>query len=167
MVMMLLCVVAAMAVPSLRGFGKGRRVGTAAAQVVALAQYARTQAITRGVPHRLNVDPETGTYWITVQRYGAFEAAGEEFGRVFEAPEGVAVEWYGPTSLAGDGFAGPGGRRHPYVEFAPTGRTSYAVSLLLRDADGEDGDAGAAQEVACLSPAEPFRVLQDWELGVR
>ena len=160
MVMMLLCVVAAMAVPSLRGFGRGRKVGSAAAQVVSLAQWARTQAITRGVPHRLNVDPETGTYWVTLEQDGVFDFAGEEFGRTFQAPEGVTIDWYGPTGS--EGTLTPGGRgQYPYVEFLPTGRTTAAVSLRISDADGQ-----TVQEVACLSPAEPFRVLAHWEMTV-
>lgn len=161
MVMMLLCVVAAMAVPSMRGFGQGRRIGACAAQLVAVAQYARTQAITRGVAHRLNIDPETGTYWITVERNGAFDVTRENFGRVFEAPQGISIDWYGPSGS--DGVRAAGGRSYPYVEFLPTGRTSNAVTLRLSDAEGN----GAVQEVACLTPAEPFRVLADWEMGTR
>ncbi len=161
MVMMLLCVVAATAVPVMRGFGQGRRIGACAAQLVAVTQYARTQAITRGVPHRLNVDPDTGTFWITVEQNGAFDVAREDFGRVFEAPQGIAIRWYGPTGS--EGVAAAGGRRYPYVEFLPTGRTSYGVTLRLSDAAGN----GAVQEVACLSPAEPFRVLADWEMTAR
>ena len=160
MVMMLMCVVAAMAVPSFRGFGKGRRVGACAAQLVTLTQYARTQAVTRAEPYRLNVDPATGTYWLTVARDadgggGFFERPGDEMGRVFAAPEGVTIAWDGPLPSA----AGGGGReQYPYVEFLPTGRTSAAVSLLLTDHDGGAAD-GTVTEVACLSPAEPFRVL--------
>ena len=161
MVMMLLCVVAAMAVPSMRGFGQGRRIGACAAQLVAVTRYARTQAITRGVPYRLNVDPDTGTYWITVERNGGFDVAREDFGRVFEAPEGISISWYGPTGS--DGTAAAGGRRYPYVEFLPTGRASSAVTLRLSDAEGN----GAVQEVACLSPAEPFRVLEEWEMSTQ
>jgi prepilin-type N-terminal cleavage/methylation domain-containing protein len=162
MVMMLLCVVAAMAVPSFRGFGKGRRVGACGAQLVTLAQYARTQAVTRAETYRLNVDPATGTYWLTVERAGngdggAFERPGDEMGRVFAAPEGVTIAWDGPWPTSA-GPRGRGGAQYPYVDFLPTGRTSAAVSLLLTDHNGGAAD-GMVTEVACLSPAEPFRVL--------
>lgn len=163
MVMMLLCVVAAMAVPSLRGFGRGRRVGACAAQLVTIAQYARTQAITRSNTYRLNVDPAAGTYWLTVERGGVFDVPGEEMGRVFAAPEGVTIAWNGPLPLdsGGDGARGAAaGSPQLYVEFLPTGRTSAAVSLLLTDHTGGASD-GRVTEVACLSPAEPFRVLSD------
>ena len=159
MVMMLLCVVAAMAVPALRGFGQGRRLGSCAAQLVSLAQYARTQAITRGVPYRMHVDPDTATYWLTAERDdGVFDTPGDEFGRVFEAPEGIAIDWLGPSP--------PDAGRFPYVEFLPTGRTSAAATLRLTD-EGSGGGGGAVTEVACLSPAEPFRVLAEWEMTAR
>jgi prepilin-type N-terminal cleavage/methylation domain-containing protein len=161
MVMMLLCVVAAMAVPSFGGFGRGRRVGACAAQLVTLAQYARTQAVTRAETYRLNVDPAGGTYWLTVDRGGGvFERPGEEMGRVFAAPEGVTIAWDGPLPSSSPAGGRQGGTRHPSVDFLPTGRTSAAVSLLLTDATG-GAAGGTVTEVACLSPAEPFRVLTD------
>jgi hypothetical protein len=81
-------------------------------------------------------------------------------GRVFAAPEGVTIAWDGPlpSSSAGGGKGSSGRGRYPYVDFLPTGRTSAAVSLLLTDHNGGATD-GTVTEVACLSPAEPFRVL--------
>ena len=155
MVMMLMCVVAALAVPSFKGFGKGRRVGACAAQLVTITQYARTQAVTRAETYRLNVDPASSTYWLTVERDGFFEAPGEEMGRVFAAPEGVDIAWDGPVPSLSDMRSGT---RYPYVDFLPTGRVSSAVSLLLTARNGGAAD-GTVTEVACLSPAEPFRVL--------
>ena len=158
MVMMLMCVVAAMAVPSFRGFGNGRRVGACAAQLVTITQYARSQAVTRAETYRLNVDPATGTYWLTVERDGVFEPPGEEMGRVFAAPEGVTIDWDGPVPSSSSGAGRGSAQRYPDVDFLPTGRTSAAVSLLLTDHNGGSAD-GTVTEVACLSPAEPFRVL--------
>jgi prepilin-type N-terminal cleavage/methylation domain-containing protein len=148
MVMMVLCVVAAMAVPSLRGFGQGRVVGSCSVQLVSLGQYARSQAVTKGVAHRLNIDPVGGSFWLTREHNGVFERLHEEFGRTFNAPDGVTLTWYGPAPL--DSVT-------PYVEFLPTGRSTAAVSV--RVADGR----GASAEVACRSPGEAFRVLEDWE----
>ena len=155
MVMMLMCVVAALSVPSFKGFGKGRRVGACAAQLVTVTQYARTQAVTAAETYRLNVDAATGTYWLTVERDGAFVAPGQEMGRVFAVPDGVEIAWDGPLPSLADMR---GGARHPYVDFLPTGRVSSAVSLLLTDRNGGAAD-GTVTEVACLSPAEPFRVM--------
>src|SRR4051794_14678146 len=88
-VMAILCLVAGMAVPSLKGFGQGRQTTEGAAQLVALARRARTQAITEATPYRLNVDPAAGTYWLTAWRGGGFVSPGDNFGMVFAAPEGT------------------------------------------------------------------------------
>lgn len=143
LVMMLLCIAAAIAVPSLRGFREGQRMRGASAQVVSLAQWARAQAVTRAVPYRLNVDAATGTYWLTAERAGVFEMLGEDLGRVFELPDGITIESYG-APVADSPF--------PCVEFLPTGRTVAAARVRLTDANG------AITEIACLSPAEPFQV---------
>jgi prepilin-type N-terminal cleavage/methylation domain-containing protein len=152
MVMLLLCVAAAIAVPAMRGFGEGQRVRGCAAQLISLGQLARTQAVTRGVSYRLNVDPESATYWLTAERDGVFQTLGDDFGRIFTAPDGVTIECYAPPPADG---------RYPCVEFLPTGRTTAAASFVLTDTQG------SMTEVACLSPAEPFRVRPVGELSVR
>jgi hypothetical protein len=119
---------------------------------MALAQWGRTQAITSGLPHRLNVDPASGTYWMTVQRAGVYELVRDDFGRTVTAPSGVTIQWYGPA---------PTDSMFPYVEFLPTGRTNGTASLLVSDT------RGSVTEIACLSPAEPFHVLSDAERVVR
>lgn len=156
MVMMLLCVVAAMATPSLRGFSEGRKVGSCAAQVVSVGHWARTQAVTRGVAYRLNVDPATNSFWLTTDQAGVFVTPGEEFGRMFTAPEGVTLRWYGPMPTIGSGTP------YPFVEFLPTGRTTATASIEVID-----DDRGSVVEVACRSPGEPLRALADWERAVR
>jgi Tfp pilus assembly protein FimT len=155
MVMMLLCVVAAMATPSLRGFSEGRKVGSCAAQVVSVAHWARTQAVTRGVAFRLNVNPADNTFWLTCEQAGVFVTPGEEFGRVFAAPEGVTLRWHGPWPTLGSGT------QYPYVEFQPTGRTTTAASIEIAD------ERGSVVEVATRSPGEPVRALADWERAAR
>jgi Tfp pilus assembly protein FimT len=148
MVMLLLAIMAAVAVPSFRGFSQGRRVGSCASQLVSLGHWARTQSITRGVAYRLNIDPATQSYWLTIDRNGLFENLGEEMGRTFKAPEGVTLQWYGPNPVASE---------FPNVEFLPTGRTNAAVTIQVSDT------RGSVQEVACRMPGERIRVLADWE----
>jgi type IV fimbrial biogenesis protein FimT len=152
-VMLLLCVIAAMAAPSLRGFSEGRKVSTAAAQVESLGQWARTQSITRGVGMRLNVNPADGTYWLTAEQTGGiFGTLGEEFGRVFTMPDGVTLEWYGPNPVDG---------QFPYIEFLPTGRTTASATVRLTD------KRGTIVDIACLSPGEPLRVLPEQQVASR
>ena len=152
MVMLVMCIAAAIAVPSMRGFGENQRIRGCTAQLVALAQWARAQAITHGVPHRLNLDPATNTYWLTIERAGVFEPVGQDFGRTFTAPDGVTVQCYGAAGT---------GSQYPYVEFLATGRTNGSASIVLTDAHGN------VTEIAALSAAEPFRVLSDAERVMR
>src|SRR4051812_29637970 len=68
LVMLILAIIVAMIVPEMSNFGRNRRAGDCAGQIVAVAHWARTRAIADGVPYRLNVDPQQGTYWLTMQQ---------------------------------------------------------------------------------------------------
>jgi Tfp pilus assembly protein FimT len=144
MVLVTLCVAAAMAAPTLSGFGQGRRIGACASQVLSLARFARTQAVTRATLYRLNVDPAAETFWLTTQdNSGQFVSPGDESGRVFKAPPGVRLDWIGPASEDG---------KSCYVEFLPTGRCD-AATIRLTDA------RGVVTDVTCPSAAEQFKVV--------
>jgi len=146
LIMVILAIVAGIAAPALTAFGKGRRVGDCAAQIVSLTHWARTQAITRGVTYRLNLDPNSRTYWLTVVRDdGTVDTPGEEFGRVFSAPDGVTLNWDAPTQQDGQ-----------YITFLPTGRTDPAT-IRVTDAGGK------IVEVSSFSPTELFHVVTDAE----
>src|SRR6059058_5139714 len=81
LVMAIVAIIVAMASPMLRGFGEARRGDNCAAELVALTQWARTQAMTRGATFRLNVDPNARSYWLTVDKGdGLFVSPGSEFG---------------------------------------------------------------------------------------
>ena len=104
--MVIICTVLAMAAPSLGGFFGSRQTADAAAQIVALTQLARSQAVAEGRIYRLNLDVEGGTYWLTVQQGGTFERLGSEFGRIFSLPQGTLVSWEAPQpALARDAFS--------------------------------------------------------------
>ena len=140
-VMVILCVVVAMAAPSIREFGRGRGGVDCAAQIVALTRWARTQAVTEGAVYRLNFDPPSRSYWVTVERYGYFESPGQEFGRVFIAPDSVErLDCTAPRAEDGQ-----------YVQFWPTGRTDPAT-IRLTDSRGEVTD------IVCPSATELFHV---------
>lgn len=141
LVMVVICTVLAMAAPSLRGFFASRETSDAAAQIVALTQLARSQAVTQGRVYRLNMDVQEGTYWLTVQEGGAFENITSEFGRVFSLPSGTQVEWEGP----------PEGVSPYWINFYPDGRTQAGTIRLI----GRHGDV---VEIVCLSPTELFHV---------
>ncbi len=146
MVLVLISTVLAMAAPSLRGFSGGRKTADAAAQVLALTHLARSQAVTRACVYRLNIDTETNTYWLTMQRGGAFVALDREHGRRFRFPEGVSVT----LELS------PANGTTPYIRFYPDGRSDQATIGLT-------GRGGEVFEVACSCASERFRVISPSE----
>jgi hypothetical protein len=140
--MMLVSLVMALAAPSLHGFLVGRKSTDAASQVLALGQYARTQAISTGCNHRLNIDVAERTYWLTKQSGTDYQDLGTEFGRRFSLPDGVEASWL-PTPYVG----------REYIEFLPDGRTE-AVGLALAGKDG------SYFEIGCRSETEMLAILQ-------
>jgi len=140
--MLLVSLVMGLAAPSLRGFLIGRKSADAAAQILALAHYARTQAVSTGAIYRLNVDTTARTYWLTMEKGGTFQELGTEFGRRFSLPERVEACWAPPREAG-----------HEYIEFFPDGRTE-AVSLQLTDREGQVFEIGRRSET------EPLTVIQ-------
>jgi type II secretory pathway pseudopilin PulG len=141
-IMAILCVLVALASPAIRDFARGRGGVDCAAQIVALTRWARTQAVTEGAVYRLNFDANSRSYWVTVERYGYFESPGQEFGRIFTAPDSVErLECTAELSAEGQ-----------YVQFWPTGRTD-AATIRLTDSRGE------VTQIVCPSATELFHVV--------
>jgi Tfp pilus assembly protein FimT len=141
-VLVLISTVLAAAAPSLRRFARGRQTADAAAQILSLTHLARSQAATRGCVHRLNLDAEEGTYWLTVQHAGAFVEIDSSHGRHFRLPVGVSV--------ALDSVSGA--EPSSYVQFYPDGRCDQATIELT-------GGEGDVLHVTCPSPSERFRIV--------
>ena len=139
--MLLLTVVLGMAVPSLRGFAAASRARDAQAQLVALAQYAKARAAAESRVYRLNADGDT--YWLTVQDGDEFVPTGTDMGRTFTLPPDTRVEL---DSTDPDAVTGG-------IDFHPDGRSGTVRLQLI------DQRTGVVTTIACLSPAEPFRVL--------
>ena len=139
-------VLLALAAPSLRGFFASRKTADAAAQVLALTQWAGSRAAAQGSVYRLNIDSQTNTYWLTVQQSGAFVDLNCEFGRRFQLPEGTTVSVRSPVR----------GSPIAYIEFYPSGRTEEAT-IELRGLQGE------VFQVTCESATEAFRVVSPAE----
>ena len=140
--MVLISVLLGLAAPSLRGFHGARRSADAAAQMLSLTHYARSQAIAQGTVYRLNVDTSEKVYWLTAQVGGAHVGLGNEYGRRFALPDTTEVAIR--TAQAGD--------RASYVQFYPSGRSDEAAITLV-------GLQGEAFEVASPSATEPFRII--------
>jgi len=142
LVMAIITVIVMMAVPTLRGFGRGRAVSDTATQIIALTEYARTQAIATGQSYRLNLDAAGRRYFLTAdQGDGTFAELGEESGRPFTLPETVNLQWDAPQQSDGQ-----------YVTFLPTGRVEPST-LILSDTENN------VVQVASQSASEAYRVL--------
>jgi prepilin-type N-terminal cleavage/methylation domain-containing protein len=182
LVMGILTFVAAAVAPRLGAFSVGRKTKDAAAQLLGLARYARAQAIAESRLYRLNFDAAQGTAWLTADNgNGVFGALSSDFGRQFQAPQGVKMtvdltpqpniqlnlpqnvqQETVPQSPPLDGrqSAQPGMLMQnlrqdggSYVEFSPTGRCDPGTIRL--------GDRlGNTVEVSCASPSELFAIVQ-------
>lgn len=135
-----------LAAPSLRGFLGSRRTADAAAQILALTQWAGSRAAAQGQVYRLNIDPQMRMYWLTVQEGEGFVDLGSEFGRRFQLPEGTTVGVQSPLR----------GAAITTLDFYPSGRTEEAT-IVLRDAGGE------VFQIVCESPTEAFHVVSSTE----
>ena len=143
LVMLILSTVLAMAAPSLRGFFASRRIDDAAVQILALTQFARSQAITEGIVYRLNVDTHDRVYWLTAQKAGVFEKLETEFGQVYTLPKDVELDLEDFDQKDKDVF----------LTFSPHG-TVTAGLIRLTDRSGR------VVEVSCPSVTETFSIVE-------
>ena len=143
LVMVILSTVLAMAAPSLRGFFGSRKTHDEAAQLLALTQYARSQAISEGIIYRLNFDTIKRTYWLTSQRAGVFEKLKSEFGYVFTFPSDITVELE-DVDKDEDG---------KFFKFTPQGTvTAGTIRLIDR--------RGLVLEITCPTVTESFSIVE-------
>jgi type II secretion system protein H len=145
LVMVIISTVLAMAAPSLRGFFSSRKIHDAAANVLSLVRYARSQAIAEGVTYRLNFDSDKGVYWLTSNKEGAFSGLKNEFGREFMLPDDTTVQLETEKKEKGDA--------EKYIAFFPQGMAECAT-ITLTDR------AGDVIEILSPSPAEAYRIVE-------
>ena len=146
LVLVVISVVLALSAPSLRGFFASRQTADAAATMLSLTKWARSQAVARGCPYRLNIDAPSGPFWLTVQEAGSFVDLNSEMGRRFQLPEGAAVR---VLSDLPDPAAS-------YLQFYPSGRNDAATIEIT-------GRQGEVFLVTSPSATEPFRVVSPSE----
>ena len=143
LVMVILSTLLAMAAPSLRGFFASRKTHDTAAQILALTQFARSQAISEGIVYRLSFDTLERTYWLTAQEVGVFEKLGTEFGQVFTLPKDIVMELEELDEEDGETF----------LKFSPQGTvTAGTVRLIDR--------AGRALEITSPTVTESFAIVE-------
>jgi Tfp pilus assembly protein FimT len=143
MVMVIITVMVSVIAPTFRGFLIGRRNNDAARQIVAMARFARSEAISQGCVYHLNIDPAGRAFWLTSQTNGQFTQSGSDLGQRYQLPDGVRMDTDIPQVQDGQ-----------YVTFSPSGRENPApVQVRLTD------EMGKTVTVACSSPTEMFRVV--------
>ena len=142
LVMVVVSVVVSLAAPRLRGFFVSRQTADAAAMVLSLTKWARSEAVSQGRCVRLNIDLTGAACWLTVQEGGLFVAPRSEIGRRFAAPEGAAI------SIVSDSTA----PAPAYIEFRPSGR-SDAAAIEIRGASGQ------TFQVVSDSATDPYHVV--------
>ena len=143
--MLIVCVVLALAAPSLRGFAQGRAVVNTADQLVSLARLAQQQAVSEARTYRLNIEPRDGLYYLSAQDGDQFLRIEADWGRAFELGEQISAE----TDCLRDSDG-------EYLEFYPDGRCTPGA-ILLTDR------TGLRVRVESVSATEPFRVVEEVE----
>ena len=142
LVLVIISIALAAAAPALRGWGKGSRLRASADQFVAVARWARTQAIANSQVYRLNIDANAGRYFLTVQNGTQFEPIGSTWGQVFDVPGGFGISVNEASSKQPLGT----------LDFLPTGRTQPAWVRIT-------SDDGFAIDIKCPTPAEGFSLV--------
>ena len=150
LVMVIIAVMVAIVAPSLSGFAIGRKTNFAAVQLVAMAKYARSQAINEGRTYRLNIDASTApAVWLTIDQSGQYVAPTNSWGNRVQLADGLTLR----TDLT------PQPPNGTYIDFHPDGRTGdNPAHVWISDTQGR------VIELACLSPTELFRILQPDEM---
>jgi Tfp pilus assembly protein FimT len=129
LVMVLICIILGATAPSLRGFFSSRQTTNAAAQIMALIQYARTQAIADGCNYRLNFDTTQNQYWLTIQSGANFAYINTAYGMTFSLPDGANF----------DLKADPNCTITDHIDFYPDGSTSgAAIGVIPRTGQADE-----------------------------
>lgn len=125
LVMVLLSMMAAIAVPNFSRMYKGLILGQTVDEMVYLMRYAQSRAIAKSRPLRFHVDSRSAQFWLTeTVRQSETQQGGESFaaipgplGRIYKIPPEIRAE--APISLIG---------------FRPDGRIEKGkITLCLKD----------------------------------
>jgi len=146
LVLAILAIVVAVVAPNFRNFTAGRNTQNTATHILAMTNYARSQAITQGRSYRLNYDGDARSLWLSAGNDGTSSPTGD-FGTPLVIADGITIDTDIPTQDTGQ-----------YVEFHPSGRTDPAT-IHLSDRFGTTID------IACSSATEMFRILPAAEVG--
>lgn len=146
LVMIIICTVLGMAAPSLRGFFSSRQMNDAAEHLVAVARYAKVQAVYQSRPYRLNFEryeKDVYEYWLSSVDKGEHKRLENDFGNRFRLPKGIEVDFKNFSTSSGIS----------YIDFSPEGYSRQCRIELQDEADNHI-------DVACYGPAENFELVE-------
>jgi prepilin-type N-terminal cleavage/methylation domain-containing protein len=172
-VLLLLGVILTLAAPALSGFFGGRQTADAAQTVLSLTRSAHSLSVSQGQLCRLNIDTESGAFWLTVQEGATFVPVAGDAGCRVQVPEGTQVSIVqsttpaaaapaaAPTASFGhsgfmNGRLGAQAASASYIDFYPTGRNDIATIEIT-------GTHRQRYQVTCASATESFSVISPSE----
>jgi type II secretion system protein H len=146
LVMALLCVILGLAVPSLSRSMRQRNLMQEGTRLLAMTEYARDEAISRGVPMSLWVDAGAGRYG--VRAMPGYEDAGAR-SKEFTLIEGVHFDAQ-KTMLSGAGEADA-------AEFLPDGTLDSSSQTALRIED----QSSSGVEIEQMKDGSGYEIVKD------
>jgi len=145
LVLAIIAIALAVAAPALAGFVKGRSPVNTAGEFVAVAHWARSQAITDSVTYHLNIDTSAKQWWVTKDNGTTFVQVDDAFGRPFTLPDDVKIDTDAPR---GDGT------NAQVITFDPSGRSDPGT-VHFTSTKG----AGSA-DVVCETPIDLYHLVE-------
>ena len=136
-VLVIIAIMLAIFLPSLSGWGEGRKLDNTAEQFLAAARWAQSQAVSDAQPYAIEIDPSANTYVVdSVDGDNRTPATGE-YGQTSVLPSGFTIEM---TS---------GGAADNLIVFQPDARCTPATVRFK-------SKRGDAIDISAPSPAQPF-----------
>lgn len=142
LVLLIIAITLMAAAPSLAGFGRGRSAVNTAGKFVAVARWARSQAVSDGTTYRLNIDPPNGRWWLTKDNGTTFVKVDTAFGQEMKVPDDVKMT---TDATQVDGT--------PTIVFDPSGRSDPAVVRFV-------GQRGDETDAVCDTPIDLYHVSE-------
>jgi hypothetical protein len=135
-VLIIVTIVASISVPSFVGVMPSYRLGTSLRKIFAYARFARSEAVVKGLRHRLVIDQFNGTFWLETET-DPFGAPGT-FGRV----PGVwgRTERLEDTVIFSRPWIDGEETEEQAVDFLPDGTADE--SLLVLEVEGDEKEKG-------------------------
>lgn len=179
--MVVISVVLAVAAPSLRGFFVSRQTSDTATALLSFTKYAKSAAIAKGCPCRLNIDASAGEFWLTIQQGGSYVPLEGDMGRHFQLPDGQSIRLqvdatnlpvasggsaaHAGLSVSARGLTPPPPKRNSsgsandqtYIQFYPSGRND-AGTIELTSPENQ------VYLVTAPSATDPFEIITPSEM---